>query len=1124
MILSPSNDPFGNHAPQSRAMKAVNPMNPESHESKGRAPSRLGLVARTQKGQTLVIALITLGILLLLGFVFLGLINNNIKSANRYKQRTVAEDLAEAGARYVHGQMLNGSLGADWRGLPTPPIATGTNPNLTQDPDALYLRPASGLAFRADDPTQVDLGGPDGLGFYTRFNFQNGRALVRVRYAPSDANIFSASPAGALRNPGRARNYLIIESVGRQGAINPNDPTSVTVTQPVQFQGFASASDLQAALSALQVAEKGIPTSPKQIAFVSVGIIESALYIDNKDHVSRPAEIGVSTELGAIFGTTPVAPVQVMGTSQKLFNSGLPPTLTNQSIGLGGSIWCNADLMIHGNVQIALNATLGDLFAITGTMVPADGNAKLTLNRNEYVNARPGYPAAWYGGYPATSPTDTPLVLSGSQLNSRAGFSTAGGVLRDGIDNVDSSGFPRSAAFKAPPSMETRDPQTGTTRYEVLTRESGSIIGTGNSGRFGYGSGPYVDNFEDLQISNNDNSRLISGGGQSLIQDWLNPNNNSFSMTGWQGPFYVPVGAFLQLIPDGFTITRDAPGGNSAHAFWKAPDGTIPLSNGTPVNTPSIRYRLGRGSDNKVHIVNTFTPGIGNVNQLNPPNTFYDMGPAFNGVLYFEGNVRVRGTIPTDVQLTVVSNGSVYVEGSVVRGITNNDVSGGAANTPLTRPSKSTCMLIGRQYVALNTTQFFGPATSGGYQAANDNGTPNGIFPARISNDGTPVTFASEVLLDPNPINVTTPATDPNNPSTWQPYGLNYQAPGGGALYPNLVVTHATDAGNAPTSFFSINVNPGLPSSPYLFPLSTSNAATPILTNNGTQIYTEPTYSVPGFASVYGLGIDPWQIYSKLETVSFPLLSQNFTWSPATFSVTGNATNPFGTYSLLGEGTNYFSFYVNNSTIGKTADYMLGRFAIVPDDIRIEASMFAEEGSFFVIPGGYFNPDPQDSRDAYNAAVAGYVAGGQSQANATILANQDRLNAYGAFPERPFYGEPLDVKISVLGSISENMTPPIAQQAEYQRKWGWIPNTQGATGVSTPTSHQVGASPTQNYGTNLILSYDPVLATGRLFGFSGNNDPVANPYVRTDDYGRALPPMPRLPVSPTLAFFGEENF
>jgi len=123
----------------------------------------------------------------------------------------------------------------------------------------------------------------------------------------------------------------------------------------------------------------------------------------------------------------------------------------------------------------------------------------------------------------------------------------------------------------------------------------------------------------------------------------------------------------------------------------------------------------------------------------------------------------------------------------------------------------------------------------------------------------------------------------------------------------------------------------------------------------------------------------------------------------------------------------------------------------------------------------------------------------------------------------PFYGEPLDVRVSILGAVSENMPPSSAQQAESLRKWGWIPRDLGATGRRIPWSHvptgyDISDTGKDLYVPNLVITYDPMLATGRSGGF----DPTS-PYVRTDSIGRPLPPMPRLPVSPTLSYFGEVN-
>lgn len=169
--------------------------------------------------------------------------------------------------------------------------------------------------------------------------------------------------------------------------------------------------------------------------------------------------------------------------------------------------------------------------------------------------------------------------------------------------------------------------------------------------------------------------------------------------------------------------------------------------------------------------------------------------------------------------------------------------------------------------------------------------------------------------------------------------------------------------------------------------------------------------------------------------------------------------------------------------------------------------MYAEEGSFFVIPGPWFNPNPNDTR-------ANYATLGSTAAERQLARYED----FGAGPNTPFYGEPLDVRIEIIGAVSENMPPPMAIQAEYLRKWGWIPSFLDAEGTTyIPASHAGG----QNLATpgvvapNLIFTYDPVLATGH----SGTG--VNNPVVRIDDYGRPLPPLPRLPVSPAISFVGD---
>ncbi len=1039
--------------------------------------------SRRTSGQTLIIALIILGILLILGFVFLGFIDQNLINTGRFQRRSVASQLAEAGIRYVQGQLLNSPQGADWRGPLTSLAPDASNPLDTRDPDALYLRPGSGLPYRVSDPTQIDQGGPDGLGFYTRINFQNGRALVRVRYAPSDANIFSSSPIGGLRNPAAARNYIIIEAVGRPGLINPNDPTSAGAGPLAQVTGFTSSTQVQSALDAMRQNEANFTTSRKLIAFASIGMLESGLYVTNKDRDTRPADIGMPLQSGANYLGNEVSVPQVLGSLQPVFNYGTPPTPAATAQALGGSIYSNADLLIHGNVVANLNNTLGDQIDVDGSISGASNNISLTLNSSTYNG----------GAWVQTSKLYTSANLGVNQLD------TDFGLLRDGTSVADQNGYLGGISYKAPPLMDSQNPQTGDSRYLTLTRDSGTQMGASNSGAYGYGAGVYVNNLADNQLPSDSAAAQIEGGSSSLVYDWLNPDNGQNNLTGWRGSFYSPIGAYLFLQSDGFTIVRD--GSDPQSAFWMNPDGT-------PTTNPqaALRYRVGMGSDGQVHVVNALTPGIGDINAT---TVNFNLGPVFNGVLYFAGNVRVRGVIPTDVQLTVVSDASIYIDGSIVKGEVGSDV---ATDVPrghlLTRPSRSSCMLMARQYVALNTTQFFGPSVNG-YVSDTSGSSNDSVAPLVLRTTGDSVHMEHEFLLDNQP-NANQPGINPYNPSTWQPFdGAYYDA--NGALVSYLLLRDAMDPTSGSAAYLGINVNSGFPTPKYLFSLNSSNAATGVLGAN----YVEPGYTTPGYASVYGLGAQPWQRFAHFETTTLPLVDNTFTFNSTNQILTSPNTNPLGTYSLAENGLNDFQLDINALGTSPTSAYYLSRIATVPADVRIEASIYAQDGSFFVIPGPWFNPDPNDTRQAYLI---------DAQNTSIAQANADRLANFGSSPQTPFYGEPIDCKINIDGSISENMPPTASQQADYLKKWGWIPVLQGASGRQIPLIHQTN-SVNGLYAPNLILTYDPTLATGRVEGFAPNNGAATNdPYLRTDSYGRPLAPMPCLPVSPTLAYFGDEQF
>ncbi len=1088
---------------------------------------------RFLKGQTLIIALIILFVLLIIGFVFLGILNRNIIQASNAQQRSLAADLADAGVRYAQEQLLNSPLGADWRPAPTLPLVIedgATPPNIysypakpppnnvplyADDPDYYWLRPAS-LQQSTSTPTssgfflsglqplnQVDMGGPDGLGPFSRVQFKNGRALIRVRYAPSDidVNAGSTDPAsyyGPLRQPGLAHMYTIIESVGRPGLLNPNDPTTVpqltnlpavspyvNANNAVMYQYFPTEAALQGAESVWAQADNQFVQSRKLMAFASIGIIDHLLFITNKEGSQNTIGVGIPTDLGVSDPGNPTAspmPALVMGNGLPYTNSGLP-ALNGSNLPGGASIYVNGNVTFYGNIIANVNQTLGDAICVAGTIT--QGTDSVGANpASIQMNVYQGLNEIW-GPSPTAQHPATPLVISSDSSNggpmssADPAFNTNNGVYRDDATTPDASLQPRDVPTKQPPSILHIDPDTNNNRYLTITRDSGPIGSAGYAGQYGHGAGVYVNNSADLQVQNDPNGHIIANSTESLFYDFLNPDNGQPG-NAWQGPYYVPPGAYLQLEPDGFFITLDN-------------QQTFKDMNGNDSGLSQIRYRIGAVTVNNQqqnYIVDTLTPNV-DVNAAFGSINF-SLGQPFNGVLYFEGNLRVRGSIPTSCPLTVVSMGNIYIEGSITKGIYNAN----SANPGIIAQLPTTGLaLLARDYVVVNTTQFFGPGPN---PVTPGPANPPSIDPIDMPPAlGSQIGLLSELLLDPDH----SQSGQPNNlnPSFWTWYSGEY-ATGPSGTSPettNMLFTWTKDNSSAAETYVSLDVDEGVGSWNYLFPQADGQPNDP----------------------VYTLGLESYQVYNKYESANFPFLVPNNVSTLGVANYSPNTNTSAGAFGGMPEVSTPFTLHPPANTPNAPAgDLYVGRTAIVPDDIRIEAVMYAEEGSFFIIPGDWYNTNYNDTR-------ANYLSGGSN--------DLQRLTDYGNSPYIPFYQEPLDVKITIVGAINENLPAPVSQQVQMYQKWGWIPAYHGASGEQIPTVHNDKADGFDVYATsgtpatyvpNLYLKYDPNLGTGRMGGFepSTTNGPLRkNPQ---DPTGLSmLPPLPCLPVSPTLFYFGEVN-
>ena len=125
--------------------------------------------------------------------------------------------------------------------------------------------------------------------------------------------------------------------------------------------------------------------------------------------------------------------------------------------------------------------------------------------------------------------------------------------------------------------------------------------------------------------------------------------------------------------------------------------------------------------------------------------------------------------------------------------------------------------------------------------------------------------------------------------------------------------------------------------------------------------------------------------------------------------------------------------------------YVLGPVAVTPPrgadplPIRIEAMVYAQNGSWFVIPGPWFNEDPDE------VPPEG--------------ATPEELQTWYAQHPSPAYHEPLNIRLTFSGAITENMPAAMGDVADWTSKWSGM---DGATGLYL------------NYEYDPLLRWSPV--------------------------------------------------
>jgi hypothetical protein len=980
------------------------------------------VVKTGRRGQTLILALAILFLLMLLGSIFVTLILRNLQRTARHGQTDDALTLGLAGLQYASQQFHASSEGADWRPQPSeflwktpqPPFIDINGDNVSDSPTLRELDPDHDWL---SDTVLVPNGSAAKTAVphpFVRISTGRGRFLLRVTYIPAYQHAAAASTKDDEFD--RSSGLIHIESVGRPGEFDPNDPTF--------FSQDPSVSRDQNPPGVFRKVE----------AYVPVGLVDQLWWVTNFTHERGPANLGVPP-----------------------FKSGDGRPMEFASV-YTGAVRSDVDLQWNGRVVLRVYPARADGIFVKGKVYIAPpgnnqyaagteppqavvqvmgdiGNGAAPPNTGPYV-----IPPDNVDDNPSNDALvvpDTQTAATNSTALNRIPLVTQGNDPRQVyVDEqhlrTDSPETSRSVRTQGPPLLNQMDPTTNIDRWLLLTRQSGGTVqvqdrtGNGtrlvNAGAYGFtdttlapeirARGLYLDNFEDIQFPNDR---------RQVKSVWMNPVSDADK--GWMNNIYTP------------TISE------GANHRWEIADVFLMrVSDGNGNLVPKIRIRRG---DPDVRQMNVPEPGQATIPR---ERQFYDLaanGSSYlledgrptrdfdwpeNGVFYAEGSIRIHGTagIPfvaggpntTLAQnatrprpLTVVSGGTIYIEGNLLQAAPGWELG-----------------LFAHDFVALNPSAFtqLNPGPTAGAPQPDVEGDPSRGF---------------HYALDPKNgayVDLTT------TPARSIPTGL-------------LHLRHSGQGGEATPVSAMVLYQPFLTGGPwpdwnqdrYDFGKNIPPIPNP-----------DPTRPYSGNSALYYLfrqlsPMDPnnWNESNFLSQPGGPDHEQKTFFLPTIGSRNSGALQP-------GQPATFRLEAVPKDTVRQDLDlndvpYWLSQAAITPQDqplpIRVEAVMYAFTGSWFVIPPPFFNNDPEDSRDLYNNGVAGVRPRGL-RGRSTFPENMPVMTTGGtptidtdadtAAELYPFYHEPLNLDIQVVGSITENMPAEPSETAEWTRHL-WVMNLDG---------------------------------------------------------------------------------
>ena len=997
-----------------------------------------------RRGQALLVAVLLMMVILLTGILFVAIVSYNQQQAVRSTDVNLAQTLAQAGIQWCDQNLMNSPEGADWR----PPFrALDVTAYDADEPETWPIPPVA-----THDMGEVyGIWGQDTFE-QTEDDYYSDFEIARKWWGEVDANDnYSYNRHGFYRLPdlNNATSEVTMASetgvLGGKGHIlvrvsyDPDPPYERDDADLIP-EGMSAAIKIES----IGVVDDELPVYRYLVAYKPIGLTDYMLFVTNNSRSARPAKIGF-----------------------------------NPRIDMDNDGWSAYDLLLqrfYGPMRF--NTTL----ALTGDnhlSMPAGGSTKIFLTPQptsataEVPGVNPlgitgGYlrdDGIWASGAIAepnnSSTTDVYERDAGGTISyqgtilpsSNAAYDTLHGLVLDGYQSFDGQGFSRYINTLSSPKVFAGD-GSGADRYRALTRDSGRVVAlTGgarvNLGNIGLGRGIYVDNKADLQFVNSSGGHDLD----ALMAEWMQvfPQGQfSAENSGWNDTYttYAAPGVELTLFP----TEQAALGFSPTKAPWPSPtnDPDQVWWPGHVAGEPGIRVRR---SDSTW----LYYDSVGNRLVDSGKYTLCLDYPAYpNQVLFAEGNVRVHGTLPTrntnannlrDYNLTIVSGGTIYIDGQILspQDRFGRNVGDGVVYVPgdadVPDEYNTKVGLIARDCVCLNPTQLVPQMSSGETSAAPDD-PYNPVYdeqhlelsPETVGAGysqftfGEPLVTGARVTLaaihtaaDPGPAAMSLNVFDTN---TWQPF--NFGAP------PPPVPFNLD-----PFKFYFLQ--PGV-----LDAVSRPNVERALA----------PDWSQPVSANDPSV---PWDITASLGALT-PTFLKGVAFQYADPSAPGT-----------GIGAGATEYWLKRFKIQEFSQLGWSTGSI---HAKVNALIYAENGCWFVIPGGYF-----DSRQRGAAA-----------------------RVYRRY----------NYDIAVRGAISEAFHADPEMVREWCDKWAY------------PRSDRAWTTIRYEFDESMRNTRDPRnLRLTTLNGAIRYADTGSTAILGLTTPQTNLPTVPCLPVSEDLVFYGE---